>query len=135
MAMFDDPFSDRSRLGSGCTCGQHTSQGQHDALASGLARGLDRAARERAPESLAAMRPPNVQALNFRRVRRQHAHRHATGSLDGEEQAVLAGECRELALEAGEAQRLVDRVRVLGQGRAHGGDVRGSGSLDHPGHI
>jgi nitrate/nitrite transport system substrate-binding protein len=33
MAVFDDPFSARTRLGGGCSCGSHDSQAQHDALA------------------------------------------------------------------------------------------------------
>jgi nitrate/nitrite transport system substrate-binding protein len=33
MALFDDPFSARTRLGAGCSCGSHDSQAQHDALA------------------------------------------------------------------------------------------------------
>jgi nitrate/nitrite transport system substrate-binding protein len=36
--MFDDPLDERSRLGAGCTCGQHASQAQHDALRSEEAR-------------------------------------------------------------------------------------------------
>ena len=38
MAIFDDPFSERSRLGKGCSCGQHGSQAEHDALESEEAR-------------------------------------------------------------------------------------------------
>jgi nitrate/nitrite transport system substrate-binding protein len=36
--MFDDPFSVTSRLDGGCSCGRHSSQEQHDSLASAEAR-------------------------------------------------------------------------------------------------